>query len=63
MKLKKFEVIYRDGNSEKRIILKAAYYKKRGTTFIFYDDYDQYVQEFEKSDIKDIIPKGDSNYL
>ena len=61
--LKKFKIVYRDQGKEKTVVLKAAYYKRRGTTFIFYDEYDEYVQEFEKEDLKDIFPEGASNYI
>ena len=45
-----------DDGKEKVIVLKSTHYKKRGTTFIFYDDQGQYLQEFEKKDVRDILP-------
>jgi len=52
----KFKITYMDDGKEKVIVLKSTHYKKRGTTFIFYDDQGQYLQEFEKKDVRDILP-------
>lgn len=60
--LNKYEVIYDEEGKSKKIVIKAVNYRLRGTTYIFVDEFDSTIEQFEKDIVKDIKLIGQSNY-